>query len=334
MSRASTRPIGVGLVLPHWTALPSEVPYWFATDSPREVPRWTDLLALARQAEAVGCDSLWLIDHLLIRWAVVRAQYGGKVLPALAAAPPVGVWECWSLLAALGATTERVALGSIVTCTGYRNPALLAKMAETVDEISGGRLILGLGAGDFEDEHRAFGMRWDHRVSRFAEALAIIHPLLRRGHVDFAGAYYSARDGELRPRGPRPGGPPLLIGALDHGPRMLELTARYADTWNGFFADGRSHPDVVRPLREAVDAACRAVGRDPATLGRTLAVGVAFGGRTIWGAEPVTGSVEEIAATFRGFAREGIDHLQVWLNPMTTEGVEQLGAVLELLSRG
>jgi alkanesulfonate monooxygenase SsuD/methylene tetrahydromethanopterin reductase-like flavin-dependent oxidoreductase (luciferase family) len=334
MSRAATRPLGVGLVLPHWTALPREVPHWFATELPRDVPRWSDLLALARQAEAVGCDALWLVDHFLFRWADVHVQYGDEVEPELAAAPPVGVWECWSLLAALAATTERVALGSIVTCTGYRNPALLAKMADTLDEISGGRLILGLGAGDFEAEHRRFGMRWDHRVGRFAEALAIIHPLLRRGRVDFAGAYYAARDCELRPRGPRPQGPPILIGALAHGPRMLDLTARYADVWNGWVAGGRSHPDAVPPLREAVDAACRAVGRDPATLGRTLTIGVAFGGRTIWGGEPVTGSPEEIAATFRGFAREGIDQVQVWLNPMTAEGVEQLGAVLALLARG
>ena len=169
-------------------------------------------------------------------------------------------------------------------------------MADTVDEISGGRLILGLGAGDYEDEHRAFGMRWDHRVSRFAEALAIIHPLLRHGRVDFAGEYYQARDCELRPRGPRPAGPPILIGALAHGPRMLDLTARYADVWNGWIADRRTHPDVVPPLREAVDAACRAVGRDPATLGRSLTVGVAFGGRGTWGGEPLTGSAEEIAA--------------------------------------
>jgi alkanesulfonate monooxygenase SsuD/methylene tetrahydromethanopterin reductase-like flavin-dependent oxidoreductase (luciferase family) len=334
MPRTSTRPLGVGLILPHWTAVPGNIPHWFATELPADEPRWPDLLTLARQAEAAGCDALWLVDHLLVRWAAVRAQYGGDVEPALAAAPKVGFGECWSLLAALAATTERVALGTLVTCTGYRNPALLAKMADTVDEISGGRLILGLGAGDLEEEHHAFGMRWDHRVSRFAEALEIVHPLLRRGRVDFAGTYYVARDCELRPRGPRPNGPPLLIGALGHGPRMLDLVARYADTWNGWLVGGRSHPDVVPPLRDAVDAACRAVGRDPATLGRTLTVGVAFGGRTIWGAEPVTGSPAEIAATFRAFAQEGIDRLQVWLNPMTAEGVERLGAVVELVARG
>jgi alkanesulfonate monooxygenase SsuD/methylene tetrahydromethanopterin reductase-like flavin-dependent oxidoreductase (luciferase family) len=331
MTSTATRPLNVGLVLPHWTALPLDVPHWSVTELPAEVPRWADLLALAQQVETAGLDSLWLVDHLLIRWAVAAAQFGREVPPALAAAPPVGVWECWSLLAALAAVTERITLAPLVSCTNYRNPALLAKMATTVDEIAGGRLILGLGAGDFADEHHTFGFPWDRRVSRFAEALQIVQPLLRCGRVDFAGEFFQARDCELRPRGPRPQGPPLLIGALAHGPRMLDLTARYADVWNGWVVGGRSHPDVVPPLREAVDVACRAVGRDPATLRRTLAVGVAFGGRTIWGAEPITGSIDEVAEVFRGFAREGIDHLQVYLNPATAEGIEQLAAVLERL---
>jgi alkanesulfonate monooxygenase SsuD/methylene tetrahydromethanopterin reductase-like flavin-dependent oxidoreductase (luciferase family) len=331
MTSTATRPLNVGVVLPHWTALPVDVPHWSVTELPAEVPRWADLLALAQQVETAGFDSLWLVDHLLIRWAVVAAQFGREVLPALVAAAPVGVWECWSLLAALAAVTERITLAPLVNCTNYRNPALLAKMATTVDEIADGRLILGLGAGDFADEHHSFGFPWNRRVSRFAEALQIVQPLLRCGRVDFAGEFFQARDCELRPRGPRPQGPPLLIGALAHGPRMLELTARYADVWNGWVVGGRSHPDVVPPLREAVDAACRAIGRDPATLRRTLTVGVAFGGRTIWGAEPITGSSDEVAEVFHGFAREGIDHLQVYLNPATAEGIEQLAAVLERL---
>jgi alkanesulfonate monooxygenase SsuD/methylene tetrahydromethanopterin reductase-like flavin-dependent oxidoreductase (luciferase family) len=331
MTSTATRPLNVGVVLPHWTALPSSVPHWSVTELPAEVPRWADLLALAQQVETAGFDSLWLVDHLLIRWAVVAAQFGREVLPALATAAPVGVWECWSLLAALAAVTERITLAPLVSCTNYRNPALLAKMATTVDEIADGRFILGLGAGDFADEHHTFGFPWNRRVSRFAEALQIVQPLLRDGRVDFAGEFFQARDCELRPRGPRPQGPPLLIGALAHGPRMLDLTARYADVWNGWVAGGRSHPDVVPPLREAVDAACRAVGRDPATLRRTLAVSVAFGGRTIWDAEPITGATDEVAEVFRGFAREGIDHLQVFLNPATAEGIEQLAAVVERL---
>jgi alkanesulfonate monooxygenase SsuD/methylene tetrahydromethanopterin reductase-like flavin-dependent oxidoreductase (luciferase family) len=255
-------------------------------------------------------------------------------MPELTATAPVGVWECWSLLAALAAVTERVALGPLVSCTSYRNPGLLAKIVSTVEEISGGRLILGLGAGDYEDEHHTFGMRWDHRVSRFAESLQIILPLLRDGHVDFAGDYEQARACELRTRGPRLQGPPILIGSLGHGPRMLELVARHADIWNGWIAHRRNHADVVLPLREAVDAACRSVGRDPATLERSLTVGVAFGGRTIWGGEPLTGSGEQIAAALRAFAREGINHVQIFLNPATAEGIEQMAAVLDCLYRG
>jgi alkanesulfonate monooxygenase SsuD/methylene tetrahydromethanopterin reductase-like flavin-dependent oxidoreductase (luciferase family) len=330
---SAARRLEIGLILPNWTALAPDTPHWLQGELPGDVPRWADLLGLARQAEAAGFDSLWLVDHLLVRLAAARAQYSADVPPELATADPVGHWECWSLLAALAATTERVALGTLVSCMSYRNPALLAKMVDTIEEISGGRVILGVGAGDFEDEHRSFGMRWDHRISRFEEGLQILHPLLRQGRVDFAGAYYQARECELRPRGPRPKGPPLLIGALAHGSRMLDLTARYADMWNGWLVHQRSHPETVRPLRLAVDAACAAVGRDPATLQRTVAIGVAFGGRTMWGAEPLTGSPEQIAVGLHALAEEGIDHVQVWLNPMTTEGVEQLGEVLELLDR-
>lgn len=334
MAASPTRPLMVGLFLPTWTAIPQDVPHWWATEVADDIPRWPDLLALAQLAEAAGFDSLWLPDHFLFRLADIHAQYRGSVPPALAAADPVGVWECWSLLAALAASTTRIALGPFVSCANYRNPALLAKIAETVDEISGGRLILGLGAGDFAEEHYTHGMRWDHRVSRFAETLAIVHPLLRQGRVDFAGEYEQARECELRPRGPQLAGPPLLIGALANRPRMLELTARYADAWNGWVVGGRSHADVVAPMREAVDAACLVVGRDPATLERTLAIAVALKKRAIWGAEPVSGSAEEVAESLLGFAREGISHVQVFLNPATAEGIAEMAAVLDHLDRG
>jgi len=141
-----------------------------------ETLRWAELLAMAQTAEAVGFDSLWLADHLLMRFSLPDLE--DRI---------IGAWDCWSLLAALAAGTERIALGTLVSCTGYRNPALLAKMADTIDEISGGRLILGLGAGWYEPEYRAFGYPYDHRVSRFAEALQIIVPLLRTGTVDVQG---------------------------------------------------------------------------------------------------------------------------------------------------
>jgi probable F420-dependent oxidoreductase len=281
---------------------------------------WREIVAMARLAEEAGFDSLWTIDHVVL-------VYPGH--------PPQGCWECWSLLAALAAATERVELGPLVTPTSFRSPALLAKMADTVDDIAGGRLILGLGAGWVEQEYHMLGLPYDHRVSRFEEALQIVHGLLRDGQVDFAGRYYSARECELRPRGPRPQGPPILIGSSS--PRMLDLAARYADSWNTFFGTTGNSPAGIAPLRAKVDAACAAAGREPATLGRTAAVFVPFDLPGAVGhpniAAPVHRSPEEIAAELRAYAAEGIDHVQVYLDPQTPAGVEAFAPVLELLDR-
>ena len=241
---------------------------------------WADLLAFAQRAEALGFDSLWVPDHLLLRWQEQTH----------------GIWECWSLLAALAAVTSRVELGPLVACTAFRSPALLAKMADTVDEISGGRLIVGLGAGWNGPEDLAFDAPSDHRVDRFEEALQIIVPLLRTGHVDFEGKYYQARDCELQPRGPRPSGPPIMIGAK--GPRMLRLAATYADLWN---AEGPlRHPEDIIPLRAAGDVACAEIGRDPATLGRSASVVVNLPMAQAQSEQPQPMSPEEVAETLRG----------------------------------
>jgi alkanesulfonate monooxygenase SsuD/methylene tetrahydromethanopterin reductase-like flavin-dependent oxidoreductase (luciferase family) len=293
-----------------------------------ETPRWPDVLAIAAAAESVGLDSIWVIDHLVFP-------------PTEVSEAPLGVWEGWSILAALAATTQRIRLGTFVVCTGFRNPALLAKMAATVDDISRGRLILGLGAGNNEFEHKTFGYAFDHRVSRFAEALQIIHPLLRTGHVDFAGHYYEAHNCELRLSGPRPSGPPIVVGTS--GMRGTALAARYADGWNVPWGRIQNSAAGVALLRPMVDAACREAGRDPASLGRSAGVLVEVAGSVAyppgypgpWNragpAPPLTGSPAELAEQFRGFAREGIDHLQVWVNPTTPAGVEQLGKTVELL---
>jgi alkanesulfonate monooxygenase SsuD/methylene tetrahydromethanopterin reductase-like flavin-dependent oxidoreductase (luciferase family) len=283
-------------------------------------PRWDDLVARARRAEELGFDSVWVPDHLLVR----DADHG-----------PLGGWEGWSLLAALAASTARVELGPLVARTAFRNPALLAKMADTVDEISGGRLTLGLGAGWHEPEFHDFGYPFDHRVSRFEEALTIIHGLLRHGQIDFDGTYYQVRDCELRPRGPRPQGPPILVGA--EGSRMLRLAAQFADVWGRDF--DRVNPDVVpysaedlSAWRPRVDAACAAVGRDPSTLERTAAVLVDLStasGREGWNA--LTGSPEALAEGLRGYARAGFSHVQLWLEPATIAGIEAFAPVLDLL---
>lgn len=279
--------------------------------------RWADLLAFAQQAEALGFDSLWVPDHLLIKWQEQTH----------------GVWECWSLLAALAAVTHRVELGSLVACTAFRNPALLAKMADTIDEISGGRLIVGLGAGWDGPEHQAFDIKSDHRVDRFEEALQIIVPLLRTGRVDFAGTYYRARECELLPRGPRLGGPPILIGAKM--PRMLGLAATYADLWN---AEGPVQgPEEISSRQAAADAACITVGRDPVTLGRSASVVVNLSMEQGWQRssaqrnQHAPTSPEEVAQTLRSYASEGLSHVQLWPVPNTTASLEWFKPVLDLL---
>ena len=290
-------------------------------------PTWELLSAAARTAEDVGLDSVWLVDHFLWDtdpWGRDPADYGVETDPR-----GYGCREAWTTIAGLAAVTSRVRLGTLVTCTRYRNPALLAKMADTVDEISGGRLILGLGAGWHEPEYRSFGYPFDHRVGRFEEALTIIHGLLRNGHIDFAGTYYSARDCELRPRGPRKAGSPIWIGAYNQ--RMLQLTARYADAWNAW---GRNNAEEIPADRASVDAACAVVGRDPATLARTVAVLVDLPGKAGRPRETkpaLAGTPEELVTAFRAYAREGISHVQVYIEPNTQAGIERFAPVLEAL---
>jgi alkanesulfonate monooxygenase SsuD/methylene tetrahydromethanopterin reductase-like flavin-dependent oxidoreductase (luciferase family) len=290
---------------------------------------WRDLLAMARQVEDAGFDSLWIPDHLLFRWPGV---------------PPTtqGTWEAWSLVAALAATTSRVEIGTMVLCTAFRSPALLAKMADTVDEISGGRLILGLGAGYHEPEFRAFGLHYADRASRFEEAVTIIGRLLRTGACDYAGQHYTVRECELRPRGPRAAGPPIMIATSNPAgvarPRMHRVLAEHADLWNGWLAFWRSWPDAVPPLRATVDAACRDAGREPATLGRTVSPLVVFPdldpGPQRPGVEPLVGSPDALVAALAGFAREGVTHLQVQLDPATPAAIERLAGVLDRWRRG
>jgi alkanesulfonate monooxygenase SsuD/methylene tetrahydromethanopterin reductase-like flavin-dependent oxidoreductase (luciferase family) len=304
----NSRPLKVGLILP---------------ETERQMnggsARWSDLREMAQLAEQIGADSLWITDHLIHR---------------VPGEEPRGMWECWSLISALAAITERPEIGTLVLSTSFRNPALLAKMADTVEEISGGRLILGLGAGWNEAEYIAFGYPFDHRVSRFEEAVTIITGLLRDGHVDFEGTYYQARDCELRPRGPRADGPTIIFGASSAGPRMLELTARYADGWNTWFSSTGNTVAGLLPLLEKVDAACEAAGRDPATLERSGAVIVEVGPHepSAMTGPPLTGSSTEIAAGLRAYAA-GLSHVQVWLEPNTPAGIEAFAPVLEKLDR-
>ena len=288
----------------------------------REV-RWPELASMATLAEDVGFDSLWVGDHLLYRNA-------GE--------PAKGPWEAWSQMAALAAITTRVEIGPLVAASSFHSPAMLAKKAATVDEISGGRLILGLGAGWNETEYAAFGFAYDHRVSRFEEAFTIIRTLLREGAIDFDGDYYQVRDCELLPRGPRPEGPPLMVGS--EGPRMLRITMPHVDAWNAWHAWYGNSLDGLPGVLDKVDSACREVGRDPREVLRTTTVLLELAGGTgresgntdTRSVEPLRGSTEQIAAGLRAYAQHGIGHLQLVLDPITAESIEHLAPALELLA--
>ena len=245
MTATTGRPLKVGIQLP---------------EVEREV-RWPELLDMTRAIEDLGFDSVWVGEHLLYRWEDRPAR---------------GPWEAWTLLAAIAASTSRIELGPLVACTNFHNPALLAKQAVTIDELSGGRFVLGLGAGWNETEFRAYGYPYDHRIDRFEEAFTIIRTLLREGAIDFDGRWYQARDCELLPRGPRPAGPPLMIGS--NGPRMLRATMAHADAWNSWYNDLGNRPGRRRaaarqgrrglPRGRARPGRGRAHGRGPGPAAR------------------------------------------------------------------
>jgi probable F420-dependent oxidoreductase len=275
-------------------------------------PTFQDLQDMTQAAEQSGLDSLWLADHLIYRF------------PEQDESAP---WETFTMLSALAAVTTRVELGPMVACTSFRPPAMLAKMADALDEISGGRFILGLGAGWHQPEYDAFGYPFDHLAGRFDEALQVIVPLLREGHVDFQGQYYQVKNCVLRPRGPSKAGPPILIGA--RRPRMLQLVARYADAWNTAW---HIDPAVVQERYQQLQAACAEVGRDPATI--TLTTGTAVRLQPTENSETeraITGSPEEIARQLHAFAGVGVAHLIVILDPLTVKTIEQFGRIAEMV---
>ena len=304
----SGRPLKIGVQLP-------EVEY---------VASWPEIRTMAQRAEVLGYDSLWVGDHLLYRNPGDRSK---------------GPWEAWSMMAALAAVTDRVEIGPLVACTSFHSPAMLAKKAATVEEVSGGRLVLGLGAGWNQPDYDAFGFPYDRRVARFEEAFTVIRTLLRDGAIDFAGEFYAIKDCELLPRGPRPGGPPLMVGS--QGPRMLRATLPYVQAWNAWYAWFGNRPEALPPLLANLDAACRDVGRDPAEIERTCAVlvampgarGRAAGDPTDRGAPPLTGTTEELADAMRRYAAVGISHVQLVLDPNTVESIEAFAPVLDRLDR-
>jgi alkanesulfonate monooxygenase SsuD/methylene tetrahydromethanopterin reductase-like flavin-dependent oxidoreductase (luciferase family) len=297
----------IGLYLPHWTG---------AFDG--ENPRWGDVLDTVRVAEEAGFDSVWVIGHHYLQF-----EQGA----------PWSLWEPWSILAALAAATERIALGPLVMCTAHTNPALLARAAATVEEISDGRLVLGLGCGYFGAEFDALGIPADHKVDRFEEAISIITALLRAGKVEVAGEWYRANL-QLDLSQLRAGGPPILMGASK--PRMLRLAATHADLWNAWLPFSNDPVGDLREQQRALDRACAKADRDPATLGRTAAVAIGLLGRTVrYGPYEMVSlgkDTDEVVAGLGALEAEGVDHVQVCLAPATPQGVTALASAVEELN--
>jgi alkanesulfonate monooxygenase SsuD/methylene tetrahydromethanopterin reductase-like flavin-dependent oxidoreductase (luciferase family) len=299
------RSLQIGLVLPMEES-------W--TDG--DTPRWTEIRELAVRAEQIGFDTVWVPDELLWRPSDGETR---------------GWWECVAMAGAVAAATSRVKVGTWILSALHRNPGITAKVVETLDEISGGRFVLGLGSGHAGRQAHAFGLPEDHIVSRFGEAIEIIVPLLRTGRADFEGTFHAARDLEQRPLGPRPGRIPIMIGAK--GPRMLGLAARHADIWS-WYVEERSDLDEFGPRLAAFEKACVDLGRDPSTAGKSAGIIVeptsVTGAAEVLGT-PIRGSAEEIAEGFRTFAAGGFTQLELLLWPRTMAALEAMAPVLELL---
>jgi alkanesulfonate monooxygenase SsuD/methylene tetrahydromethanopterin reductase-like flavin-dependent oxidoreductase (luciferase family) len=267
---------------------------------------------MALLAEAIGFDTVWTADELLWRPEGV---------------PPQGVWEGVAMAGAVAAVTSTVTVGTWVLSALHRNAGITAKVAETLDEISGGRFIFGLGAGHaWPGQARTFGLPEDNIFARFEEALEIIVPLLRTGHADFEGTWHAARDLPQAPVGPRPNAIPLLIGG--NGPKGQRHAVRHADIWSAYVEE-RAHVDEMGPRIASLESICAVEGRDPATIGRS--VGVSVRPLSPAGERPdvISGSAQEIADAFHTFEAAGYTRLEIMFGPGTIAALEALGPVLQ-----
>lgn len=280
---------------------------------------WADALAFARRAEALGLDGLWVPDHTLFR-------FPGD--------PERGAHEAWSVLAALAAATSTILLGTLVLGLRFRNPALLAKMAATTDEISGGRLTLGVGAGWHDPEYAAFGYPLDHRLGRTEEAFQLLVRLVRDGRASADGRWVTAKDAAILP----PARPDMRILSSARGGRMVGIVARLADATNVAWMARPDDPVLVERMA-GLDAACEQAGRDPATLERTVGVSVRYPDATAPGASPdptkrIDGDPDAptvVADGLRAFADAGYPEVMVWLEPMDVGSLGRLAASVALL---
>ena len=281
-------------------------------DGEGRTPAWPTIRSFVALAEAHAIDSVWMFDHFFNKEPD---------------APIQGQHEAWTIVSAIAAVTERVEIGTLVLCTSFRSPALVAKMAVTADEVSGGRVILGLGAGWHDPEYEAFGFPNDHRVDRFEEALGIIVPLLRGETVTFGGRYEEVRDAVLAPAPSR--NIPVLVAAF--GQRMLRLTARHADAWNTAWYG--EPDDQLREQLAAFDAMLAAEGRSRASVARTVGMTVCDPAVAVTDDDrddpSFSGSVDELARAIDGYEALGIDHLIILLQPLIEASLDRLALALK-----
>ena len=279
----------------------------------RTTPRWTELREIVSLGEETGFDTIWVADELY--WKVE----GG----------PRGSWDGVSIAGAVAASTSRIKIGSWVLSALHRNPGIIAKTAETLDEISGGRFVFGLGAGhEWPGQAHAFGLPETQIFARFEEALLIIVPLLREGHADFEGKFHSARDLSQRPLGPRPHTIPLLIGG--NGPKAQRHAALHADIWSCYIEE-RAHVDELKPRIASLEAVCADVGRDPETIRRAVGVVVEPLEPAGLNSGSISGTSEQIADALRSFRDIGFTQVDLMINPGTIAAVAALAPVVELM---
>jgi alkanesulfonate monooxygenase SsuD/methylene tetrahydromethanopterin reductase-like flavin-dependent oxidoreductase (luciferase family) len=279
------------------------VPLAYGDTEPGRAPAFAETLAFGRVAEAVGLDSIWVFDHLIFRFPGEADE---------------GLNEAWTTLSALAPVVPRVELGILVMCTSFRNAGLLAKMAGTLDEISDGRLILGLGCGWHEPEYEAFGFPFDHRVGRFEEDLEVTTRLLRGETVDLDGEWSRYKAARLLPPPNRQ--PPILVASK--GQRMLDLTARWADAWNtAWFGEV---DDTLRERLADLHAACERVKRDPTTIRRTVGIRVREPGEPGDDGKSTDADVAGLADVFDEHAALGFADAIVWSLSKTSGALERI----------
>jgi alkanesulfonate monooxygenase SsuD/methylene tetrahydromethanopterin reductase-like flavin-dependent oxidoreductase (luciferase family) len=275
--------------------------------------RWPEYLAMARAAEQVGFDSIWLGDHLLYRGDGREER---------------GPWEVWTQLAAIAAVTERAEVGPLVACVSFHPPGVLAKMAASVDEVSRGRLVLGLGAGSNLMDHETFGLPTDRLVSRFEEAFEIIRRLVVGERVSFAGRYFAVDDAVLLPAPARR--IPLMAGTT--GERMLSITLPHVDRWNTWYLWFENTPSKFAHLNGRIDEAAERAGRDPADIERSACLLVELDP-----AAPLQRPrdrdveaipVERVPEALQELAAAGADEAILVSRPITEASIRELGATI------